>query len=172
MKNFVKAMDRDGNGFLYPKEKFPRISVAKIKEGIFVGPQIRKIMKDSIFDDMLTAVEGRAWRAFKAVVRDFLGNVKAPNYEEIVTELLHAYKAMGCNMSQKIHFSDSHLDFFPANLGAVSDEHGERFHQDMATLERRYQGKWSPIMLVDYCWTLLRDTPEAKYTRKASAPKF
>ncbi|MFP3032588.1 MAG: hypothetical protein ACEY3M_16215 [Wolbachia sp.] len=34
-------------------------------------------------------------------------------------------------MSLKIHFLDSHLEFFPKNVGAVSDEHGERFHQDM-----------------------------------------
>ena len=32
-------------------------------------------------------------------------------------------------MSLKIHFLHSHLDFFPENLGDVSDEHGERFHQ-------------------------------------------
>lgn len=31
-------------------------------------------------------------------------------------------------MSLKIHFLDSRVDFFPENLGAVSDEHGERFH--------------------------------------------
>ena len=27
-------------------------------------------------------------------------------------------------MSEKIHFLHSHLDFFPENGGAVSDEHG------------------------------------------------
>jgi hypothetical protein len=32
---------------------------------------------------------------------------------------------MGCNMSLKVHFLDSHLDFFPENLGAVSIEHVE-----------------------------------------------
>jgi len=37
---------------------------------------------------------------------------------------------MGCNMSLKIHFFDSHSDFFPDTLGEISDEHGERFHQD------------------------------------------
>ncbi len=45
-------------------------------------------------------------------------------------------------MSLKIHFLHSHLDFFPVNLGAESDEQGERFHQDMLTLENRYQGYW------------------------------
>ena len=43
---------------------------------------------------------------------------------------------MGCNMSLKIHFLRSHLDFFPPNLSAVSDERGERFHQDISTTEK------------------------------------
>ena len=34
MKNFVKAMP----AFNYLAEKFPRLSEAKIKEGIFAGP--------------------------------------------------------------------------------------------------------------------------------------
>jgi hypothetical protein len=42
MKNFVKAMNKSGHGFQYLQTKFPRISDAKIKEGIFIGPQIRK----------------------------------------------------------------------------------------------------------------------------------
>jgi hypothetical protein len=71
-----------------------------------------------------------AWQAFKNVTKSVLGNYKAENYHEIVSNLLIAYKAMGCNMSLKVHFLDSHLDFFLENLGAVSDEHGERFHQD------------------------------------------
>lgn len=172
MKNFVKAMDRNGRGFLYLKQKFPRISEAKIKEGIFVGPQIRKIMTDELFDNVLNEAELRAWSAFKSVVANFLGNVKADNYKDIVSELLSAYKGMGCNMSLKIHFLDSHLDFFPENLGAVSDEHGERFHQDISAMENRYQGKWSASLLADYCWTLLRDTPETKYRRKTSTTTF
>ncbi|UYV81448.1 hypothetical protein LAZ67_20001231 [Cordylochernes scorpioides] len=61
----------------------------------------------------------------------------------------------------KIHFLHSHLDFFPDNLGAVSDERGERFHQDISSMEKRYQGKWSPGMLADYCWTLKRGVPQA-----------
>jgi hypothetical protein len=35
MKNFVKGIDQNGAGFAYLKETFPRISDAKIKEGIF-----------------------------------------------------------------------------------------------------------------------------------------
>ena len=45
MKNFVKAMDREGEGFKYLTELFPRLSEAKIK-GIFTGPDIRKVIRD------------------------------------------------------------------------------------------------------------------------------
>jgi hypothetical protein len=31
---------------MYLKRKFPRLSNVKIKEGIFVGPQIRGLIKD------------------------------------------------------------------------------------------------------------------------------
>jgi len=72
-------------------------------------------------------------------------------------DLLTLYKAMGFNMSLKIHFLESHFDFFQENLGEVSDEYGERL----------YQGKWTSSMLADYCWTLKRDVPNAKYWRKS-----
>ncbi|KYM94050.1 hypothetical protein ALC62_15341, partial [Cyphomyrmex costatus] len=167
IKNLVKAMDKDGEGFAYLKQKFPKLSEAKIKEGIFVGPQIRELIKDEVFDSQLNTLEKNAWKCFKNVVNHFLGNHKAENYEELISELLKAYKSLGCNMSLKIHFLHSHLDFFPQNLGAVSDEHGERFHQDIANIEKRYRGKSSPSMLADYCWTLKRDLCDARYSRKS-----
>ncbi|UYV80311.1 hypothetical protein LAZ67_18002370 [Cordylochernes scorpioides] len=147
MKNFVKAMDRNASGFAYLKQKFSSISEAKIKEGIFVGPQIRELQQDGNFQNR---------------------SVKVENYRDIVNDLLLSYKALGCNMSLKIHFLHSHLDFFPDNLGAVSDEHGERFHQAISSMEKRYQGKWSPAMLADDCWALKRDLPQAKYRRKST----
>jgi hypothetical protein len=39
MKNF-KAVHEDGECFQHLKQKFLHISEAKVKEGIFVGPQI------------------------------------------------------------------------------------------------------------------------------------
>jgi hypothetical protein len=35
-------------------------------------------------------------------------------------------------------------------------------------MEKRYQGKWSPSMLANYCKTLKRDAPRAKYNRKST----
>lgn len=75
-------------------------------------------------------------------------------------------------MSLKLHFLCDHLDFFPENLGDESDEHGERFHQDMATIEKRYQGTWDEQMMGDYCWFLIRDCPTETHDRKSYKNHF
>jgi hypothetical protein len=165
-------MDTNGAGFMYLKRKFPRLSDAKIKDEIFLGPQIRELIKDEQFVKQMNEVGKSAWQAFKNITKSFLGNRKAENYYEIVSNLLTAYIAMGCNMSLKVNFLDSRLDFFPENIGAVSDEHGERFHQDISNMEKQYQGKWSLSMLADYCWTLERDVPQAIYSRKSIIVTF
>jgi hypothetical protein len=104
MKNFVKAMDRDGQGFLYLQRKFPRISDTKIKVGIFIGPQIKELMKDQDFEGSLNESEKAAWRSFQKIVRNFLGNKKAENYEDMISKLIENYRALGCNMSLKSIF--------------------------------------------------------------------
>ncbi|GBN97066.1 hypothetical protein AVEN_79054-1 [Araneus ventricosus] len=53
MKNFVKAMDCEESGFQYLRLKFPEVGEAKIKEGIFAGPQFRQLMKDPVFESKL-----------------------------------------------------------------------------------------------------------------------
>jgi hypothetical protein len=45
---------------MYLKNKFPRISDAKIKEGIFVGPQIRELIQLVKFEDQLSVAEKTA----------------------------------------------------------------------------------------------------------------
>ena len=128
MKNFIKALHQDGECFQYLSQIFPRISAAKLKEGIFTGPQIRKLLYNNEFDRTLNNKELAAWNSFKDVVHDFLGNRRVENSDMLIENLLRNYEIMGCNMSLKIHFLHSHLDFFPDNFGAVSEEQGERFH--------------------------------------------
>ena len=70
MKNFVKAMDNTP-GFMYLKQKFPKISDVKIKKGIFVGPQIQSLMHDEKFTELLFQLEKSAWPAFKNVTQFF-----------------------------------------------------------------------------------------------------
>ena len=45
-------------------------------------------------------------------------------------------------MSIKVHYLKSRLDSFPENLSFVSNEHGERFHQDIKVMECHYQERW------------------------------
>lgn len=125
--------------------------------GVFIGPQIRKLMSNDEFPNLLSEVELRAFNSFKAICNQFLGNQRSSNYKDVVDEFLNAYHTMDCNMSIKIHYIHSHLDFFPSNLGQFSDEHGERFHQEMMKIEKRYEGKDKIHMLADYCWFLKRD---------------
>jgi len=130
-----------------------------LKEGIFIGPQIRDLIKTEHFEKLLQDDEKAAWDSFNFVVKVFLGNRRAQNYDELVNNLLQSYQKLGFNMSIKIYILHSYLDVFPENCGAVSDEHGERFHQDISSMEKRYEGQWNCAMLADYCWTLARDAP-------------
>jgi hypothetical protein len=92
-------------------------------------------------------------------VKKFLGNIKDPLYKEIVRNMLDKFKILGCNMNLKLHFLTSNLDYFPPNLGAVSEEQGKMFHQDLKDVERRYQGRWDVNMMADYCWPIARNDP-------------
>jgi len=170
-KTSVKTMNQEEAAFTYLKEKFPRLSEAKFKEGIFIGPQIRDLIKDEYFNKLLQGDEKAVWDSFKFVVKGFLENRRAQNYEDLVNNLSQSYQKLGCSMSLKIHFLHSHLDFFPENCGAVSDEHEKHFHQDISSMEKRYQGKWKWAMLADYCWTLARDVPTMEYKRQAKRNK-
>jgi hypothetical protein len=42
------------------REKFPKLSDAKLKEGIFIGPRIREIISDDLFENLLTESEKSA----------------------------------------------------------------------------------------------------------------
>ncbi|GBO38069.1 hypothetical protein AVEN_128562-1 [Araneus ventricosus] len=133
MKQFVKALPKESQCFKYLCDQFPGLSEAKLKEGVFVGPDIRKMMKDENFETKMETNEIKAWESFKL---------------------------------------DSHLDYFPEILGAVSEEQGERFHQDIKEMDRRYQEKWNGSMIADYCWILQRDNPCKVHKRKSDKRTF
>ena len=58
--------------------------------------------------------------------------------------MLSKFQSLGAKMSIKIHYLFSHLDRFPENLGELSEEQGERFHQDIKVMEERYQAMGHP----------------------------
>ena len=63
---------------------------------------------------------------------------------------------MGCRMSTKLHFLCYHLYFFQEHLRDFKEEHGERFHQNIESMKRRYKGRWDSSLKGDYIWSLLR----------------
>ena len=139
-------MNQEETAFTYLWEKFPGLSEAKVKEGIFIGPQIRDLIKDEYFDRLLHGDETGVWDSFKFVVKGFLRNRRAQNYE--VAELPE-------NRLQHVTkntLPSTAFGFFPENCGAVNDERRERFHQDISSMKKRYQGKWNWAVLADYCW--------------------
>jgi hypothetical protein len=75
-------------------------------------------------------------------------------------------------MSLKLHFLASNLEYFPPNLGAVGEEQGERFHQDLKYVERRYQGRWDVNMMANYCWSIACDDASREHSRASRTYKF
>ena len=86
MKNFVKALHKNGAVFQRLSIVSPGLSAAKLKEGIFIGPQIQELLKDYDFEELLNSKDLWAWEAFNE-------------------KLLQSYEDIGCRMSLKIHFS-------------------------------------------------------------------
>ena len=120
----------------------------------------------------MTELESEAWTAFVLVVKNILGNKKTSNYEELINNMIYAFKNLGYNIRIKMHYLFSHIDRFPENLDAMSDEKGERFHQNIKELETRYQGRWDAALMADYYWTLKRDIPSAEHSRISKKRKF
>lgn len=166
-KQFVIALDSQSAAFQYICFMFPKLLDAKLKAGVFTGPQIRSMLQSEELEKRMTGLERNAWQVFRGVVNGFLGNNKSENYQDLVEKLVKTYQGQGCRMSIKLHFLHSHLDFFRPNLGAVSEEHGERFHQDIMVMEKRYQGRWDEAMMGDYVWGLVRSDSSQNYKRKA-----
>ena len=165
IKQFTKALNKDGDCFTYLCQDCPGLTMEKLKAGIFDGPQIRQLIRDPEFENSMNEVELEAWKALVLVVKNLLGNNKARNYAELVNNMLTAFRNLSCNMSVRIHYLFSHMDRFPENLVSMSDEQGERFHQDLKEIETRYQGRWD-------CWNLKRNLPAAEHSRSSKKQKF
>lgn len=167
IKQFIKGLNSNSEALSLIRQMFPKLSEAKVKGGIFTGPQIRAMLKSKELVDVMTLDERTAFEAFRMVVQHFLGNKRSDNYKELIENLIRSYGVLGCRMSVKMHYLFSHLDFFRPNLGDVSEEHGERFHQDIQLMERRYQGRWDTAMMGDYVWGIVRAEGSKEHKRKS-----
>ena len=101
-----------------------RCSQAYLKQkligGIFVGPQIRRMLASEELEKQMSDLERNAGQAFRMIVEGFLGNHRRDDYSMVVSNLIESYGKLGCRMSLKLHFLHSHLDFFRDNSRNVS----------------------------------------------------
>ena len=58
-------------------------------------------------------------------------------------------------MSFKVHMLNANLDQFMENMGAHSEELGERFLQDILDFERRYLRQYNKRIMGGYIWWLI-----------------
>jgi len=75
-KNICES-DKESKGFAYLRQNFPKINEAKMKEGIFIGPQIRQIFEDQDFGTKLHSTEEKPGRHLKASAATFWAIKKA-----------------------------------------------------------------------------------------------
>ena len=171
IKEFVKKLNPESDLFKHIQKLFLKLSEAKINGGVFVGPQMKRLMKSDSFPGKLSAVERRAWKSFVSVVEGFLGNYKSDNFREIVEELVDAYEKMGCRMLLKLHTLHSHIDEFKDNIGNYSEEQGERFHQNVKSFEVHYKGQYNKSMMRDHIWNIVHES-ELMYNRQSRKKTF
>jgi len=98
-KQFVKALTPESKAFQYMCLMFPNLSKAKLKVGIFVGHQIRKILSSKELEESMSDLEKNAWQAFRMTVEGFLGNHRMEDYVMVVSNSIESYKNLGCGMS-------------------------------------------------------------------------
>ena len=169
---FLKSLDTEGPAFEFLRNLFGHKSEAKLKNGILNGPEIRRLLKNSSeFCKLLSANHKKAFQSFKSCCENFLGKYRSEDYEKICKDLVKNYEKAGCKMSYKLHILDQHLNFFPDDCSNYSDEMGERFHQEIKTMEKRYQGRFDKRMLADYCW-FLKSESVSKSRKSSKKPRF
>ena len=89
LKNFVKVLSPEGEAFQYLKEKFGAVLTgAKIRAGVFIGPQIREVVHESNFWQTLKELESQAWNVFVSVIKTFLWNHRSDRFVDLVEQMI------------------------------------------------------------------------------------
>jgi hypothetical protein len=94
---------------------------AKLKEGVFVGPDKRKLIFEEDFLLTMTEVEREAWIAFKVLLPSSWGTTRTPT-TLLFCKYAREIRSLGVLNQLKNSFFEFALGFFPENLGAVSEE--------------------------------------------------
>ena len=79
-------------------------------------------MKNPVFDEALDEAELSIGQSLRSVVTHFLRNHRTAEYEKDIVELLKSFRQFRPEMSVKLHFLRSDLDYFPKNCEDLSEE--------------------------------------------------
>jgi len=120
MKNFVKGMDKTGRGFEYLRNKFPKVSDAKIMEGIFIGPQIRELMQDKQFDEDPNETERNAWLSFKRICKVLLRKSQSSELSGCCAGPVDFVQSCGMQYESEKPLFGVPLGFFSQKISAKS----------------------------------------------------
>lgn len=103
------------------------------------------------------------------MILNFLGNTKDPPYESTVADLMQHLRILGCNMSIKLHFLNSHVDYFWENLGSINKNKvsvfiktSKKWKGDIKVNGINLNGINLTCTMADYCWYLKRETEKKK----------
>jgi hypothetical protein len=105
------------------------------------------------------------------MLMNFIHHIAA-NYHDIVSDLLKTCKTIVGNMYLEIHFLNSHLDFFPENLGTVGDKNEEHFHQGISNMKSGTKASAGQVCWQTIYWMLKTDAPQTKYSKKSTNHLF
>ena len=75
-------------------------------------------------------------------------------------------------MLLRLHFLCSHLEFFQDNAEDFREEKGERFQQDIESMERRCRGWSDSTVMEDYIWCLMSCNTSSHKQKAISAIYF
>jgi hypothetical protein len=103
-------------------------------------------MSHPFFENSVNHLEKQEWQDLKNTVEYFLGNPRRPDNRDIMYNLMEHFRNLGCKVSTKLPFLHSHIDYFPQNFSSISEEHGERFHQDIRGMKKAHQSGWTVNM--------------------------
>ena len=90
-KQFVKSLKPTSRAFRHIRQLFPSISEAKVRSGIFEGPQIRRMLASEELEKKMSDLERNAWQAFRMIVEGFFGNHRRDDYAMVVSNLIESY---------------------------------------------------------------------------------
>jgi len=114
-KKFCKGHEPRRSCLYLLTRKVPQTKWGKVERRYFHWSTNTDLIKDEYLDKLLQGDENAVWDSFKFVVEGFLGNRRAQNYEELVSNILQSYQKLGCNMSLK-YTSSTRIWIFPRDL--------------------------------------------------------